>query len=217
MDDLLELTGRAEATHFWFRGFRKFVAPVLERSRRRPGRPPAGRLRLRHRTQPAPAAAARPGVRVRSDAQRSGARARRQDGLVLRGDVTRIPLASETFDVATAFDVLQCVDADVAALREMARIVRPGGAVVVTLAALEVLRGDHAEVWQRSPALYAGDGAPPRRSGGPAGRARVVHVRVDVSAGGRGPLRAAPDAPFSRDRAPTVDIAVPSCAGELDC
>ena len=29
MDDLLELTGRAEATHFWFRGFRKFVAPVI--------------------------------------------------------------------------------------------------------------------------------------------------------------------------------------------
>ena len=30
MDDLLELTGRVEATHFWFRGFRRFVAPVLE-------------------------------------------------------------------------------------------------------------------------------------------------------------------------------------------
>ena len=67
---------------------------------------------------------------------------------VLRGDVTRIPLASDTFDVATSFDVLQCVEADVAALREMARIVRPGGVVVVTLAALDALRGDHAEVWQ---------------------------------------------------------------------
>ena len=29
MGGLLELTARAEATHFWFRGFRTFVAPVL--------------------------------------------------------------------------------------------------------------------------------------------------------------------------------------------
>ena len=75
------------------------------------------------------------------------ARAHAEGWTVLRGDVTRIPLASETFDVATAFDVLQCLDADVTALREMARIVRPGGAVVVTLAAFNALRGDHGEVW----------------------------------------------------------------------
>ena len=38
MDDLLELTGRAEATHFWFRGFRKFIAPVIaDLARGRPG------------------------------------------------------------------------------------------------------------------------------------------------------------------------------------
>jgi len=67
---------------------------------------------------------------------------------VLRGDVTRIPLASSSFDLATSFDVLQCVKADLDAVREMARIVRPGGVVVLTLAALDVLRGDHAEVWQ---------------------------------------------------------------------
>ena len=29
MDDLLELTRQAQATHFWFRGFRRFVAPAL--------------------------------------------------------------------------------------------------------------------------------------------------------------------------------------------
>jgi hypothetical protein len=27
MGDLLELTARAEATHFWFHGFRGYVAP----------------------------------------------------------------------------------------------------------------------------------------------------------------------------------------------
>jgi len=147
MDDLLELTGRAEATHFWFRGFRKFIAPVIaDVARGRPG------LRLvdcgcgtGHNLR-----LLRPhGKVVGFDLSEAGpARARTAGFGVLRGDVTRIPLASAAFDVATSFDVLQCVEGDVAAVREMARIVRPGGVVVVTLAALESLRGDHAEVWQ---------------------------------------------------------------------
>jgi SAM-dependent methyltransferase len=29
MDNLLDLTSRVEATHFWFRGFRNFVAPAI--------------------------------------------------------------------------------------------------------------------------------------------------------------------------------------------
>ena len=59
--------------------------------------------------------------------------------------------------MVASFDVLQCVADDRAALREMARVTRPGGVVVLTLAALEVLSGDHAEVWSEqrrySPAL----------------------------------------------------------------
>jgi SAM-dependent methyltransferase len=147
MDDLLDMTGRAEATHFWFRGFRKFISPVLEdladgRSGLRLvdcGCGTGHNLRL-----------LRPyGRTVGFDLSEAGLARARAGGLtVLRADVTRIPLASDTFDVVTSFDVLQCVDADVAALREMARIVRPGGVVVVTLAALDSLSGDHAEVWQ---------------------------------------------------------------------
>ena len=29
MDNLLDLTSRVEATHFWFRGFRRFIAPAI--------------------------------------------------------------------------------------------------------------------------------------------------------------------------------------------
>ena len=147
MDDLLELTGRAEATHFWFRGFRKFIAPVIADLA-------SGRSGLRlvdcgcgtgHNMQ-----LLRPhGTTVGFDLSEAGLSGAHATGLtVLRGDVTRIPLASASFDVATSFDVLQCVEADVAAVREMTRIVRPGGVVILTLAALDVLRGDHAEVWQ---------------------------------------------------------------------
>jgi SAM-dependent methyltransferase len=147
MDDLLELTGRAEATHFWFRGFRKFIAPVIADLAK-------GRAGLRlvdcgcgtgHNLQ-----LLRPhGTVVGFDLSSAGlVRARASGAAAVRGDVTRIPLASGAFDVATSFDVLQCVDGDVDAIREMARIVRPGGVVVITVAALEALRGDHSEVWQ---------------------------------------------------------------------
>lgn len=147
MDDLLELTGRAEATHFWFRGFRKFVAPVLAAVA-------AGRTGLRlvdcgcgtgHNLN-----LLRPhGAAVGFDLSPGGLSHAHAAGFsVMRGDVTRIPLASDVFDIATSFDVLQCVEGDRDAIREMARIVKPGGVVVMTLAALDSLRGDHAEVWQ---------------------------------------------------------------------
>ena len=146
MDDLLELTGRAEATHFWFRGFRKFVAPVI--ADLRPGAEIfARRLWLRHRPQPAAPASARPAVGFDlHDGWARRAHAQRDSGAARRRHADSVGIGA--FDVATSFDVLQCVEADVAAVREMARIVRPGGVVVLTVAALDALRGDHAEVWQ---------------------------------------------------------------------
>lgn len=145
--DPLELTARAEASHFWFRGFRGFIAPVLEAVA-------AGRRGLRlidcgagtgHNL-----ALLRPYGQVFAfDLAPSGlTRARAGGHPLVRADITRIPFRSATFDVATSFDVLQSVPADRAAVREMARVLRPGGHVVLTVAALELLRGDHSEVWQ---------------------------------------------------------------------
>jgi SAM-dependent methyltransferase len=147
MDHGLDLTSQAETTHFWFRGFRQFVGPVL-----------------------ADVAAGRPNLRLLDcgcgtgfnlnllvphgrafgfDLARSGvARARAQGRSVARGDITRIPFATATFDIATSFDVLQCVPDDEAGVREMARVIKPGGSIVLTLAALDFLRGDHAIAWQ---------------------------------------------------------------------
>ena len=147
MDDLLELTGRAEATHFWFRGFRHFIAPLIHELA-------AGRRDLRvidcgcgtgHNLR----LLAPYGPAVGFDLTPFGASASRRAGFAtVRADITRIPFASQTFDIATSFDVLQCVEGDEAAVREMARIVRPGGAVMLTLAAFDFLHGDHAEVWK---------------------------------------------------------------------
>ena len=146
IDDLLELTGRAEATHFWFRGFRQFVSPLIARLA-------AGRRDLRLidcgcGTGNNLRLLAPYGRAVGFDVTRGGSVTTRRSGRpTAQADITRIPFASGIFDVATSFDVLQCIEADDVALREMARILKPGGAVVLTVAALDVLRGDHAEAW----------------------------------------------------------------------
>ncbi|HXH24676.1 MAG TPA: class I SAM-dependent methyltransferase [Vicinamibacterales bacterium] len=146
MDGLLALTARAEAVHFWFRGFRRFVSPILAEVT-------GGRTGLRlldcgcgtgHNLDLLRSYGTAYGFDLSpfgaSSAGRGGNR-------VVRADITRIPFASESFDVATAFDVLQCVPEDAAAIAEMARVVRRGGTVVLTVAALGVLRGDHADAW----------------------------------------------------------------------
>jgi ubiquinone/menaquinone biosynthesis C-methylase UbiE len=147
MLDRLELTARAESSHFWFRGFRRFVTPVLADLA-------AGRHDLTlvdcgagtgHNL-----ALMRPFGRVYAFdlAPTALTKARVSGGPLVRGDITRIPFRSDSFDIATSFDVLQSVPDDAAAVREMARVIRPGGGIVLTMAALEILRGDHAEVWQ---------------------------------------------------------------------
>jgi SAM-dependent methyltransferase len=143
----LDLTSRAEATHFWFRGFREFLTPVirdLSRGRRDLriidcGCGTGHNLRLLRSY----------GRVVGFDLNDGGVAMTRASGApVVRGDVACAPFASGFFDIATSFDVMQCIEPDAAAVREMARLVRPGGAVVVTMAALELLRGDHSVSWQ---------------------------------------------------------------------
>jgi SAM-dependent methyltransferase len=148
MTDRLELTSRAEATHFWFRGFREFITPVI----RDLGK---GKRHLRiidcgcgtgHNIR----LVLEPYGRVMGfDLDEGGvAMSRKLGASVVRADAAHAPFASESFDIATSFDVMQCLKPDADVVREMARLVRPGGAVVVTMAALEMLRGDHSESWQ---------------------------------------------------------------------
>jgi SAM-dependent methyltransferase len=147
MDDLLDLTSRVEATHFWFRGFRRFVAPAIAEFA-------AGRRDLRlldcgcgtgHNL----ATLLRPyGSAFGFDLTPAGlSRARAADLRLARADMAAIPFQSGRFDLVTSFDVLQYVGDDAGVMQEMARVITPGGGLVVTAAALDLLRGGHAGTW----------------------------------------------------------------------
>ena len=147
MAGLLELTALAEPTHFWFQGFRATIGPVLHDLA-------AGRrdlrlldcgcgtgYNLRNLLRPHGRAY---GFDLSEDAMRRG----REAGLpIARANVQQIPFQSGHFDIATSFDVLQSVPDDRAALTEIARVLKPGGHVVLNVTALDFLRGDHSDVW----------------------------------------------------------------------
>ena len=147
MDNLLDLTSRVEATHFWFRGFRRFIAPAIAEI--------AGTRRdlqlldcgcgTGHNL----ATLLRPyGRAFGFDRTPGGLLHAHAAGFPLaRADMAAIPFQSARFDLVTSFDVMQYVADDDAVMREMARVLKPGGALVVTAAALDVLRGGHAGTW----------------------------------------------------------------------
>ncbi len=64
---------------------------------------------------------------------------------VCRASVLAVPFASHSFDVVTSFDVLyhRAVVDDDQALREFARVLRPGGWLLVRVPAHDRLRGAH--------------------------------------------------------------------------
>ncbi len=71
---------------------------------------------------------------------------------VARASLLALPFPAGAFDAATSFDVIyhDWVKDDRAAVAEMARVLRPGGALLVRVPALEALRGAHdAEVLTR--------------------------------------------------------------------
>ena len=147
MDDLLDLTSRVETTHFWFRGFRKFVAPAI--AEMAGGRRDLHLLDCGCGTGHNLATLLRPyGSAFGFDLTPGGLAHARAAGLRLaRADMAAIPFQSGRFDLATSFDVLQYVLDDAAVMKEIARVIKPGGGLVVTAAALDLLRGGHAGTW----------------------------------------------------------------------
>lgn len=73
-------------------------------------------------------------------------RRRGLDGVV-RASIGRVPFADQSFDVVLSTDVVCCIDppGDGEALRELARVLKPGGRLVLNLPAYPMLRSSHDE------------------------------------------------------------------------
>jgi ubiquinone/menaquinone biosynthesis C-methylase UbiE len=146
MDRFLEATYRAEKDHFWFRGLARFTEPFISAALHGVRSPRlldcgcgtgANMKRL-----------SRYGTVTGFDLSWGGLQFARSYGQqrIAQATITQIPFADATFDLATAFDVLACLDeaAERAALVEMRRVLRPGGALLINTAALQFLKGQHA-------------------------------------------------------------------------
>jgi SAM-dependent methyltransferase len=151
VDRLLELTYRAEQSHFWFRGFRQYVRPALARATAGVTAPrildcgcgTGSNLEM-----------LRPfGTAVGFDLARIGAEFARAHGhRVAQASISDIPFRSGVFDLATSFDVFQTLPDAVerAAIAEMFRVIKPGGWLLLHVAALDMLHGKHSVLSQET-------------------------------------------------------------------
>jgi SAM-dependent methyltransferase len=143
---LLRATAKAETRHFWFRGFRAFVTPLLKDAAA--GRPHPRLLDCGCGTGANVALLDTFGRAYGFDLTDIGLRIGREAGRtrLARASVTAVPFPTAAFDIVTSFDVLYSLeDADErAAIAEMYRLLKPGGFAIVNVAAMHVLRGDHS-------------------------------------------------------------------------
>jgi SAM-dependent methyltransferase len=146
MDLLLEATARAERNHFWFQGFRRFVAPLLAQAA-------GGRTGLRLLDCGCGTGINLPlleqfgrayGIDVTwRGLEFASARGHRR---LARADAARLPFPDAQFDIVTSFDVIYSLpdEAERLAVQEMRRTLKPRGVLVLNVAALDVLRGNHS-------------------------------------------------------------------------
>ena len=146
MDRLLEATARAERDHFWFHGFRRFVSPILAEATR--GRRDVSILDCGCGTGNNLTLLRQYGRACGIDITFSGLTYARRQGerQVARASATCLPFAAGEFDLVTSFDVLYAFDDQMErdALNEMYRVLRPGGQILINVAALKILRGNHS-------------------------------------------------------------------------
>ena len=146
MERLLRATARAESRHFWFRGFRAFVTPLIQAALN--GRSHPRIVDCGCGTGANVELLSQYGQAFGFDLSSTGLQIGHKSGRtrLARGSVAAAPFPSETFDLVTSFDVLYALDErdERAAVREMFRLLRPGGYAIVNVAAMNALRGDHS-------------------------------------------------------------------------
>src|SRR4029077_619915 len=128
VEHLLRATAKAEARHFWFRGFRAFVTPLLRRAAAGRARPllldcgcgTGANLELLERF----------GRAYGFDLSEVGLQIGRAAGRrrLARATVAAGPFSTASFDIVTSFDVLYALDDrhEQQAVHEMFRLLKPG-------------------------------------------------------------------------------------------
>lgn len=146
MDRLLEATAHAEKRHFWFRGFRRMVRPFIARAVA--GMPAPRLLDCGCGTGHNLGLLGEFGHATGFDLTWTGLSIARNRGAsrIVRAGVGDVPFPDSSFDAVTSFDVLYCLETDLErrAVQEMWRVLKPGGGLVVNVAAMPVLRGNHS-------------------------------------------------------------------------
>jgi SAM-dependent methyltransferase len=147
MDRDYELqTHQAEDRHWWYRGRRSVLERVIA-DLRLPARAhilDAGCGSGRNMVE-----LARHGVvtGVELSATSVGLARERQAGEVVEGSVLQMPFfEAGSFDLAASLDVIEHLQDDLQALRELRRVVAPGGALLVTVPAYQWLWSGHDEI-----------------------------------------------------------------------
>ncbi len=146
MDRDYELqTHQAEDRHWWYRGRRTVLERVIAGLDLPPGARildagcGSGRNMIelgRHGTVT--------GIEL---SQTSVDLARARDaGEVVAGSVLEMPFADQSFDLAVSLDVIEHLEDDLGALRELRRTVVPGGALLLTVPAYQWLWSGHDEI-----------------------------------------------------------------------
>jgi SAM-dependent methyltransferase len=146
MDRDYELqTHRVEDRHWWYRGRRRVIDLVLAKL----GLPPQARI------LDAGCGSGRNMIELSAFGAVTGielsptsvALARERGvGEVVEGSVLELPFEQDSFDLAVSLDVIEHLEDDRGALRELRRVVAPGGALLVTVPAYQWLWSAHDEI-----------------------------------------------------------------------
>lgn len=144
--DEYQIMHAQELRHWWFRGRRRVLVDLLGGV----AGPRAGSLRILDYgcgTGGNTAEYASLGAVVGIEPDAAAVRLARERGGAeyCRGSGTLLPFRSGAFDAVVASDVLEHIEGDLAAVSEIARVLRPGGAAIISVPAHQWLFSEHDE------------------------------------------------------------------------
>ncbi len=139
---------QVEGAHWWFAGRRQIIASFVERICRDLGKANPRILDVGCGTGANLEMLSRFGVPEGVDVSADALAFCRARGLtnLIEGAAEDLPYPDQTFDLVTGLDLVEHLDSDLAGLREMHRVLRPGGRVLLFVPAFMFLWGVQDDV-----------------------------------------------------------------------